>query len=161
VVSAALEDARRIAAATPDPEVPVLTIEDLGILRRVDVDDAGRVVVDITPTYSGCPALEAIRTDVEQRLHEGGHRDVTVNVVLSPAWTTDWMSEDGRRKLQAYGIAPPRPVADSQTMRALPVACPVCGSAHTTEVAHFGATPCQAMRRCSGCAEPFAHFKEH
>lgn len=161
MVTAALEEIRRIAGATPDPEMPVLTIDDLGILRGVRIDDASHVHVDITPTYSGCPALDAIRADVTRRVRDGGHPDVTVNVVLSPAWTTDWMTDSGRRKLSEHGIAPPRTHAEREQLLDLPVACPVCGSAHTTEVARFSSTPCQALRRCTGCREPFGHFKEH
>ena len=156
-----LEQVRRVAAAVPDPEVPVLTIEDLGILRDVRVDASGHVDVDITPTYSGCPALDAIQRDVTQRIRDSGHPDVSVHVVLSPAWTTDWMSEDGRRKLREYGIAPPRERSFGASLRQLPVACPNCGSVHTDEVSRFASTPCQALRRCSGCSEPFTHFKEH
>jgi ring-1,2-phenylacetyl-CoA epoxidase subunit PaaD len=167
---AAREELRRLAGAVADPEIPVLTIDDLGILRDLRVDGAGRVEVDLTPTYSGCPALEVMRQDVEQRIRDSGHPQVTVNVVLAPAWTTDWMSDEGRRKLREHGVAPPRPrTATAQprprtaTAQPLPmaVACPVCGSAHTTEVAHFASTPCQALRRCSDCSEPFQHFKEH
>jgi len=152
---------RRVAGEVTDPEIPVLTIEDLGVLRDVRINGSGRVEVDITPTYSGCPALDVIRADVAQHVRDAGFADVVVNVVLSPAWTTDWMSDAGRRKLQEYGIAPPRPRDDGMRLLQVVVECPVCGSAHTNEIAHFGSTPCQALRRCSGCAEPFQHFKEH
>jgi len=158
VIAAA--DLRRIIAATPDPEIPVLTIEDLGILRDVRVDADGRAEIDITPTYSGCPALDMIRQDVEQRARDLGH-DVTVNVVLAPAWTSDWMSDEGRRKLHEHGIAPPRRRDANARLLELSIVCPVCGSSHTSEVAHFASTPCQALRRCTGCSEPFQHFKEH
>lgn len=151
---------RRTVAGVVDPEIPVLTIEDLGILRDVRVDGSGHVDVDITPTYSGCPALDVIRHDVEARLHDQGHADVAVNVVLSPAWSTDWMSAAGREKLREYGVAPPRRREGGRLLE-LAVACPVCDESHTSEVAHFASTPCQALRRCSACAEPFQHFKEH
>jgi ring-1,2-phenylacetyl-CoA epoxidase subunit PaaD len=160
-VVTSVEDIRRIAGEVPDPELPALTIEDLGILREVRVDAAGGIVVDITPTYSGCPALEVIRDDVERSIREQGYRDVTVQVVLSPAWTTDWMTDEGRRKLLEYGIAPPRARGDDLQLLQLAVACPTCGLAHTSEVAHFGATQCQAVRTCAGCRETFPHFKEH
>jgi ring-1,2-phenylacetyl-CoA epoxidase subunit PaaD len=156
-----VEEIRRIAGEIPDPELPALTIEDLGILRDVRVDAAGAIVVDITPTYSGCPALEVIRDDVERCIREHGYPDVTVRVVLSPAWTTDWMTDAGRRKLLEYGIAPPRARGADLQLLELSVACPTCGSAHTGEVAHFGATQCQAVRTCSDCRETFPHFKEH
>ena len=157
----AIDEIRRRAGAIPDPEMPALTIADLGILRDVRVDRSGGVVVDITPTYSGCPALEVIREDVERSIRAQGYQDVTVQVVLSPAWTTDWMSETGRRKLREYGIAPPRPRESGMQLIQIAVPCPVCGSAHTSEVAHFASTQCQALRRCTDCAEPFPHFKEH
>jgi ring-1,2-phenylacetyl-CoA epoxidase subunit PaaD len=150
---------RSAAAAVVDPEIPVLTIDDLGILRDVRVDSSGHVEIDITPTYSGCPALDVIRHDVEECVRRLGHA-VTVNVVLSPAWTTDWMTEEGRNKLREYGIAPPRHRRAGALLE-LDIACPVCNSVHTSEVAHFASTPCQALRRCVGCAEPFQHFKEH
>ena len=156
-----VEEIRRIAGEIPDPELPALTIEDLGILRDVRVDAAGAVVVDITPTYSGCPALDVIREDVERCIRDQGYVDVTVHVVLSPAWTTDWMTDAGRRKLLEYGIAPPRARGADLQLLELNVACPTCGSVHTGEVAHFGATQCQAVRTCADCRETFPHFKEH
>jgi len=152
-----VDEIRRLAGAIPDPEMPALTIEDLGILRDVRVDGSGRVVVDITPTYSGCPALDVIREDVERSIRAKGFPDVTVRVVLAPAWTTDWMTDEGRRKLHEYGIAPPR----ARGLLQLAVTCPVCHSPHTGEVSHFGSTRCQAVRRCAGCGETFPHFKEH
>jgi len=158
--SAMTDAVRRAVGQIVDPEIPVLTIADLGILRDVRIDDSGRVDIDITPTYSGCPALDVIRHDVEDCVRELGH-PVTVNVVLAPAWTTDWMSDEGRRKLHEHGVAPPRRRDSGARLLELEVACPVCNSAHTTEVAHFASTPCQALRRCTGCREPFQHFKEH
>jgi ring-1,2-phenylacetyl-CoA epoxidase subunit PaaD len=158
--AATVDEVRRIAGAVVDPEIPVLTVDDLGILRDVRLGEDGRVEVDITPTYSGCPALDVIRADVERSVRDLGY-DVEVQVVLSPAWTTDWMSEDARRKLREHGVAPPGMRAAAARLTPLPVACPVCGSGHTAEVSHFASTPCQALRRCSDCAEPFQHFKEH
>jgi ring-1,2-phenylacetyl-CoA epoxidase subunit PaaD len=163
---------RALVAEVPDPEIPVLTIDDLGVLREVTVED-GRVRVDLTPTYSGCPAMEAIRADVEARLTAAGHRGAEVRMVLTPAWTTDWMSEAGRRKLAEYGIAPPsgrapvRAGADGhgsgQPVTAVPVTlsvrCPQCGSPDTRELSRFGSTACKALWRCLTCREPFESFK--
>ena len=152
--------ARSAAAAVPDPELPVLTIEDLGILRDVEVADDGQVRVTITPTYSGCPAMEAIRADVVAALAGEGYDDVRVDLVLSPAWTTDWMSDEGRRKLEEYGVAPPvphdprGPVALTLSLR-----CPQCGSADTRELSRFGSTACKSLWVCNACREPFDHFK--
>lgn len=157
----AAERARRAAAAVLDPEVPVLTIDDLGVLRDLSVDRDGHVDVTITPTYSGCPAMDAIRDDVTSALAVEGFRDVTVRTVLSPAWTTDWMSEDGRRKLRDYGIAPPHVRTAGPVLLQLRVRCPQCGSAATRELSRFGSTACKALWVCSDCREPFDHFKAH
>jgi ring-1,2-phenylacetyl-CoA epoxidase subunit PaaD len=149
------------AATVVDPEIPVLTIEDLGVLREVNVVD-GRVEVAITPTYSGCPAMNMIALQIELALESEGIEKPVVRTVLSPAWTTDWMSEDGRRKLKDYGIAPPQPAG---TRRALfgvePVACPQCGSSDTQVLSDFGSTSCKALWRCNSCREPFDYFKCH
>lgn len=159
------QHAWQVAATVVDPEVPVLTIEDLGVLRavRVDASERGeRVVVDITPTYSGCPAMDAIRDDVVLALTADGFADVEVRTVLSPAWTTDWMSEEGRRKLTAYGIAPPSGRAahrQGPVRLALSIRCPRCGSLDTREVSRFGSTSCKALYECRACLEPFDHFK--
>jgi len=148
------------AAAVVDPEVPVLTIADLGVLREVRVSESGAVEAVITPTYSGCPAMNVIALDVELALAQAGFSDIRVTTVLSPAWTTDWISEAGRAKLLAYGIAPP---AKTSGRRALfgqeSVACPRCGSPDTEEIAAFGSTACKALRRCQSCREPFDAFK--
>lgn len=150
-----------LAATVPDPEVPVLTIEDLGVLRRVALDD-GRVTVEITPTYSGCPAIDAIRDDIVTALHEGGYADVRVRTVLAPAWTTDWLSAAGARKLVEYGISPPGPRrTDGVISLSLGVKCPRCGSLRTRETSHFGSTSCKALYVCQQCQEPFDHFKAH
>ena len=153
----------RIAAAVADPEVPVLTIEDLGVLRAVAVDD-DTVTVDITPTYSGCPAMDTIRDDVILALMVAGYEKVDVRLVLSPAWTTDWMSDAGKQKLSQYGIAPPtgRSSLSSGPIRlAISVRCPRCGSLDTREVSRFGSTSCKALFECRACLEPFDHFKVH
>jgi ring-1,2-phenylacetyl-CoA epoxidase subunit PaaD len=149
------------AAGVVDPELPVLTIADLGVLRDVAVT-AGGIEVTITPTYSGCPAMNMIGVEIELALQRAGFRHPKVRTVLSPAWTTDWMSEDGRRKLREYGIAPP-PAAASR--RALfgeqQVACPQCGSDDTEVLSEFGSTSCKALWRCKSCREPFDYFKCH
>jgi ring-1,2-phenylacetyl-CoA epoxidase subunit PaaD len=159
--------AREVAESVLDPELPVLTLADLGVLR--DVEESGdRVVVTITPTYSGCPALEEMRRDLRTRLTEAGYRDVDVRTVLAPAWTTDWISEAGRRKLSEHGIAPPTrigpraagPVPLNLTPPPSRIRCPRCGSADTTELSRFSATACKALRRCESCREPFEHVKE-
>lgn len=153
----------RIAASVPDPEVPVLTIEDLGVLRAVEVDGTA-VHVDITPTYSGCPAMDTIRDDVVLALTAAGFDEVFVRLVLSPAWTTDWMTQAGKTKLAEYGIAPPtgRAAVSTGPIRlALSVRCPRCGSLDTREVSHFGSTSCKALFECRACLEPFDHFKVH
>jgi ring-1,2-phenylacetyl-CoA epoxidase subunit PaaD len=138
-----------------DPEVPVLTIADLGVLRGVR-HDGDEVVVTITPTYSGCPAMDLIRHEVELTL-QSLNVDGRVETVLSPAWTTDWMSEAGKAKLVDYGIAPPS--ASGPVMLRLSVRCPLCGSPDTTELSHFGSTSCKSLWRCNTCREPFDHFK--
>ncbi|TKW74505.1 MAG: phenylacetate-CoA oxygenase subunit PaaJ [Bradyrhizobium icense] len=149
------------AAEVVDPEIPVLTIADLGVLREVAVHD-GRVEVAITPTYSGCPAMNMIALEIELALERSGIAKPVIRTVLSPAWTTDWMSEDGRRKLREYGIAPP--LAGSGR-RALfgeqQVECPQCGSADTELLSEFGSTSCKALWRCKRCREPFDYFKCH
>jgi ring-1,2-phenylacetyl-CoA epoxidase subunit PaaD len=148
-----------VAAAVPDPEVPVLTIGDLGVLRDVTVHEDGRVEVTVTPTYSGCPAMDAIRTDVVRALADAGHRHVEVRTVLAPAWTTDWMSEEGRRKLAEYGVAPPHPPTSGPVALSLSVRCPRCGSPETRELSRFGSTACKSLWSCTACLEPFDHFK--
>jgi len=142
---------RELVAAVPDPEIPVLTIEDLGILRDVSVVD-GRVVVTITPTYSGCPAMDVIADDIRRLVP-----DVEVRTVLAPAWTTDWMSDEGKRKLVEYGIAPPS--GRGPVLVPLSVRCPQCGSLDTRETSRFGSTACKALWVCGSCREPFDHFK--
>jgi ring-1,2-phenylacetyl-CoA epoxidase subunit PaaD len=155
-------DARALVATVPDPELPVVTIEDLGVLRDVRVEDDGHVVVEITPTYSGCPAMEAITAHVSHVIRAAGW-EARVTSRLSPAWTTDWMSEEGKEKLRRFGIAPPAhtaaggPVPVSLGRRT--VACPRCGSDDTTELARFGSTACKALRRCEACSETFDEFK--
>ncbi|HZK60288.1 MAG TPA: 1,2-phenylacetyl-CoA epoxidase subunit PaaD [Cryobacterium sp.] len=150
-----------LAATVVDPEVPVLTIADLGVLRSVSVA-RGQVLVEMTPTYSGCPAVEAIRDDIVAVLTAAGYRAVTVKTVLSPAWTTDWMSECGKRRLSEYGIAPPTGTRPAGAVSlGLGVRCPQCGSLHTRQLSRFGSTSCKALYVCQRCQEPFDYFKDH
>jgi ring-1,2-phenylacetyl-CoA epoxidase subunit PaaD len=148
----------KIAADVPDPELPVVTIGDLGILRDVTEDDQGRVHVQITPTYSGCPAMETIRADLIETLTAAGYLHVDVEFVLAPAWTTEWMTDEAREKLKAYGIAPPGPSAGAVALP-LSVRCPRCGSLETRESSRFGSTACKSLWVCRSCREPFDHFK--
>ena len=138
---------REVLEQVPDPEIPVVSVVDLGIVREVTPDK-----VTITPTYTGCPATQVIERDIRAALDAAGYRHVAIETALSPPWTTDWISEAGREKLGAYGIAPPT--------RAAP-ACPQCGSTEVEEISRFGSTPCKALWRCRACAEPFDLFKCH
>lgn len=154
-----LAAAWKAAASVTDPEVPCVTVEDLGILRDVHIED-GVAVARLTPTYSGCPAVVAIELAVEAALRDAGF-EPRIERVMSPAWTTDWITDEGREKLRAFGIAPPAKAANS--VRALfgetAVACPKCGSNNTTRISEFGSTACKALYRCDDCAEPFDYFK--
>ncbi len=166
-MTAVRTDPRAVAETVTDPELPALTLADLGVLRDVREQD-GTVVVEITPTYSGCPAMGVMRADLLHALHRAGFADVEVRTVLSPAWSTDWITEAGRHKLAAAGIAPPGrapvrgpgpiPLQLGPTRRT--ASCPLCGSADTEETSEFGATACKALRRCRNCGEPFEHVKE-
>jgi ring-1,2-phenylacetyl-CoA epoxidase subunit PaaD len=158
----AVERARQIAASVPDPELPMLTLADLGVLRDVSLD-GDRVVVSLTPTYSGCPAMHEMRADVAARLRAAGLR-VEVRTVLSPPWSSDLITPEGRRKLAEAGIAPPRsrpagPVPLLLLAEGPAVPCPACGSTDTERTAAFGATACKDLFRCRACAEPFEHIK--
>ena len=144
-----------------DPEIPVLSIRDLGILRDVEIDDSGLVTVVITPTYSGCPAMDTIEREVKESLAKAGF-DVLVKSKISPAWTTDWMTEEGRIKLEEYGIAPPaESTADKASILGKPkvVRCPRCKSEDTSLISQFGSTACKALYRCDDCLETFDYFK--
>ncbi|MGA0567045.1 1,2-phenylacetyl-CoA epoxidase subunit PaaD [Rathayibacter sp. KR2-224] len=163
-VDSAERRAWALAAEVCDPEVPVLTIEDLGVLRSVRVvgdGEAATVRVEITPTYSGCPAVDAIRDDIVSALAAAGYPRVEVRTVLAPAWTTDWMSDSAKAKLEAFGIAPPAARSEGRVGLGLGIRCPHCGSLHTREVSRFGSTSCKALYVCQRCGEPFDHFKAH
>ncbi|MEU3656166.1 1,2-phenylacetyl-CoA epoxidase subunit PaaD [Streptomyces sp. NPDC032161] len=157
----------RLAGSVPDPEMPMLTLDELGVLRGVEVLAPGRVTVRLTPTYTGCPAIEAMSADIERVLNDHGIPEVCVVTVLSPAWSTDDISAEGRRKLAESGIAPPRPHGAASAVPgtgpvplALSVRCPHCGSTDTELLSRFSSTACKALRRCVACHEPFDHFKE-
>ncbi|MEU8971397.1 1,2-phenylacetyl-CoA epoxidase subunit PaaD [Streptomyces monashensis] len=177
VTATALEaELLELAGAVPDPELPVLTLRELGVLRAVHVQGADTVDVDLTPTYTGCPAIEAMSLDIERVLRAHGMREVTVRTVLAPAWSTDDITPEGRRKLREFGIAPPRvrdgsdpvplslgatrTIATHAVADPDPVRCPHCGSADTELLSRFSSTACKALRRCLACREPFDHFKE-
>jgi ring-1,2-phenylacetyl-CoA epoxidase subunit PaaD len=160
--------ARHVAEQVPDPELPMLTLADLGVLREVEVGEDGTVVASLTPTYSGCPAMAEMRAGVAARLKDAGFPRVEVRTVLDPPWTTDWITAEGRRKLTEHGIAPPGP-APRHASGPVPltlsptrprVVCPRCGSADTEESSRFGATSCKALWRCHACREPFEYVKE-
>ena len=146
--------------AVPDPELPALTLMDLGIVRSVEIDSGGKLHVGLSPTYTGCPATEYIRVLVERALDEAGLGPVSVTHVLAPAWSSDWITADGRRKLAEYGIVPPSPAVTSlKRLGGLPIACPRCESPNTESISEFGSTPCKALHRCLDCREPFERFK--
>ncbi|WP_149182460.1 1,2-phenylacetyl-CoA epoxidase subunit PaaD [Streptomyces sp. TRM49041] len=155
------EELSRLAGSVPDPELPALTLEELGVLRGVRVLSPGKVKVELTPTYTGCPAIEAMSSDIEQVLHDHGIPEVSVVTVLSPAWSTDDISDEGRRKLSEFGIAPPRRQGtDGPVPLTLAIRCPHCGSTDTELLSRFSSTACKSLRRCVTCREPFDHFKE-
>jgi len=150
----------------PDPEIPVVSVVDLGIVRHVGWDEAGELVVTVTPTYSGCPATEVIADEIARAIRRRGVERVRLETRLSPPWTTDWITDRGREKLSGYGIAPPgyKVVDASAILRgrdAPPIACPRCGSTRTSLTSRFGSTPCKALYRCDECLEPFDYFKPH
>ncbi|GAA4657006.1 phenylacetate-CoA oxygenase subunit PaaJ [Streptomyces chumphonensis] len=153
-----------LAGSVPDPELPQVGLAELGVLRAVHVTGPGRVEVELTPTYTGCPAVETMAADVERVLHARGMPEVAVRTVLAPAWSTDDITAEGRRKLAEAGIAPPRPLRDGAAGGAVPltlaIRCPHCGSADTALLSRFSSTACKALRRCTSCLEPFDHFKE-
>ncbi len=161
------ERAREVAGSVTDPEMPMLTLHDLGVLREVEVVGPRHVVVDITPTYSGCPAMATMRDDLVRVLQQAGFDDVDVRVRLEPAWTTDWITPEGRSALAAAGISPPGPARSSDgpipltlSPTARMIRCPQCDSSATELVSEFGSTSCKALYRCAACLEPFDHVKE-
>ncbi len=161
-----VEDVWGWLAEVPDPEIPVVSVVDLGIVREVRWDEPGELVVTVTPTYSGCPATELIAAEIREALARRGLARVRLETRLAPAWTTDWISARGREQLRGYGIAPPgTKVVDASAIlrrrEAEPVACPRCGSSRTRLTSRFGSTPCKALYRCDDCLEPFDYFKPH
>lgn len=157
-----LQAARRALAALPDPELPALTLEDLGIVRFVDLRADGVLDVGLSPTYTGCPATDHIAELARRALENAAVGEFAVRHVLAPAWSSDWITPEGRRKLDEYGIVPPAPAAAlswRSSNAALPVACPRCRSARTETISEFGSTPCKALHRCRDCLEPFERFK--
>jgi ring-1,2-phenylacetyl-CoA epoxidase subunit PaaD len=163
---AAASTAHQVACQVSDPEMPMLTLEDLGVLRDV-IEEDGRVVVTITPTYSGCPAMASMRDDLVRRLQQHGFPDVEVRVSLSPAWSSDWITPRGRQALREAGLSPPGaaprhegPVALTLLPTRRPVTCPRCGSPQTRLTSEFGPTACTALYACASCLEPFEHVKE-
>lgn len=155
------EEIYEILETVKDPEIPVISIIDLGILRHVEIDKNGELVVSITPTYTGCPAMDTIEKEIKTKLENAGHR-VQVKSLISPAWTTDWITERGRKNLEDYGIAPP---AEATTDKSFltgthkEIRCPQCKSTNTHMISHFGSTACKALYRCNDCHEPFDYFK--
>ncbi|MFI1091689.1 1,2-phenylacetyl-CoA epoxidase subunit PaaD [Streptomyces sp. NPDC020917] len=156
----------RLAGEVPDPELPVVSLAELGVLRGIQVLGPGRVEVELTPTWTACPALESMAADVTEVLKGAGMSEVTVRTVLSPAWSSDAISEEGRRKLAEAGVAPPRPQTLGGPAGSGPVAvdlairCPHCGSTDTRLLSRFSSTACKSLRSCASCGEPFDHFKE-
>jgi len=156
-----IERIRGLLEQVPDPEIPVLSVMDLGIVRDISIKD-NRVEISITPTYSGCPAMDAIALQIRLELVSHGFTEVTIRSALTPAWTTDWMSDAGKEKLLQYGIAPPAgPVKNRVALSELSPPCPHCGATGTTLLSEFGSTACKALFRCTACGEPFDYFKCH
>lgn len=150
-----------LIAGIPDPEIPVITIEDLGILREVKIED-DKVKVFITPTYSGCPAMKAIENDIADILRKHDINSFEVKTVFSPVWTTDWISDEAKERLRKYGISPPeKSTSDKNILLNKHVRCPQCNSENTTLISQFGSTACKALYKCNDCLEPFDHFKCH
>ncbi len=144
-----------------DPEIPAISVVELGVVRNVEVDGAGKALITITPTYTGCPAMDVMAADIRKELLNAGVPEVTVKLTLAPAWTTDWITEEGKRKLKEYGIAPPEKTADIRALKGdQPVVpCPQCGSTNTVMLSNFGSTACKALWKCNDCLEPFDQFK--
>ncbi|MGH8176557.1 MAG: 1,2-phenylacetyl-CoA epoxidase subunit PaaD [Steroidobacter sp.] len=154
-------DVWRLLAEVPDPEIPVLSVVELGLIRYVRSDEAQRVAVGVSPTYTGCPATEVIQSAIRSRLETAGYDEISIDSVLSPPWTSDWLTESAREKLKEYGIAPPAHAVSHprHVFREPEVQCPRCDSPRSQLVSEFGSTPCKALYRCSACLEPFEYFK--
>ncbi|MFT4663221.1 MAG: ring-1,2-phenylacetyl-CoA epoxidase subunit PaaD [Polaribacter sp.] len=157
------ENILQILQEVPDPEIPVLTIEDLGIIRDVKIGEKEHIEVIITPTYSGCPAMDMIEVNIKSALQSAGYNNILVTTVLAPAWTTDWLTEEGKRKLKAYGIAPPIGTVNKAALlgEEANIECPQCGSTNTKIISQFGSTACKSLFKCLDCLEPFDYFKCH
>lgn len=154
---------KEILSKVCDPEIPVLTIDDLGIIRDIVESDDNEIEVVITPTYSGCPAMNMIEVNIKAALQEHGYQKIKVTTILSPAWTTDWLTESGKQKLKAYGIAPPIGSVEKAMLlgEERNIECPQCNSTNTEMLSQFGSTACKALFRCKDCLEPFDYFKCH
>jgi ring-1,2-phenylacetyl-CoA epoxidase subunit PaaD len=145
----------------PDPEIPVISIVDLGVIRHIKIN-TNSIEIDITPTYSGCPAMKQMENDIVAKLKDKGYNTIKINTIYNPAWTTDWLSEDAKERLRKYGIAPPQESTTDKsfiTGKTKQVKCPRCGSIHTEMVSQFGSTACKALYKCKDCLEPFDYFK--
>jgi len=153
---------KEILSSVCDPEIPVLTIDDLGIIREI-IEEDDEVEVVITPTYSGCPAMNMIEVNIKAALQEHGYQKIKVTTILSPAWTTDWLTESGKQKLKAYGIAPPIGSVEKAMLlgEERDIECPQCNSTNTEMLSQFGSTACKSLFRCKNCLEPFDYFKCH
>ena len=160
-----IESIWKLLEEVMDPEVPVLSVVDLGIIRKIELNDDSEPVITITPTYSGCPAMDVIRINIRLKMAEAGFPNAEIKTILSPAWTTDWMSKQGKDKLKAFGIAPPNPKPIVCTpdlfQQEESIQCPNCNSYNTRMVSQFGSTACKALYQCNDCKEPFDYFKCH
>jgi len=158
-----ISEIRNILSQVPDPEIPVISIEELGILQDIKIED-NKIVVYITPTYNGCPAMDMITVNIKSALEDNGYNNVEVKLVLSPIWTTDWITEEGKKKLLEYGIAPPAERTTDLSFidgKSPSIACPQCGSKDTEIISRFGSTACKSLYKCNQCLEPFDYFKCH
>lgn len=156
------EDILKLLSEIPDPEIPVISIIDLGVIRDIDIIDTTSISLKITPTYSGCPAMKQIEDDVRKKLVENGFTTITINTIFSPPWTTDWIPEEAKEKLKKYGIAPPEHTTQDKdwlTGKSKTVTCPRCKSQKTKLISQFGSTACKALYQCQDCLEPFDYFK--
>ncbi|MBL7936508.1 MAG: phenylacetate-CoA oxygenase subunit PaaJ [Bacteroidia bacterium] len=156
------EDIRVLLSEIPDPEIPVITIIELGVIRDIEISDDKSITLKITPTYSGCPAMKQIEDDVRKKLTENGFVNITINTIFSPPWTTDWITPEAKEKLRIYGIAPPEHSTEDKswlTGKPKTIACPQCKSLNTKLISQFGSTACKALYQCQDCLEPFDYFK--